>query len=199
MSEQDWQEFLAAEGLDDWVVLHGGTTASASRAAFGGPDPESGGRRDPPTRRLEGIAHDLGWTPHRAADPRPLGARVNPHRAGTGRLGRRARPCRSRASMFRPGSTRPLQRAAASSTSRRIRGTGRSPTAPATASAAPRGPTVRPSGDPRRWAIGAGAATAGLIGLAFWPRSRRRKPTDESGSVRRSYRYQRTPSHEERR
>jgi 4a-hydroxytetrahydrobiopterin dehydratase len=27
MSEQGWQEFLAAEGLDDWVVLHGGAAA----------------------------------------------------------------------------------------------------------------------------------------------------------------------------
>jgi 4a-hydroxytetrahydrobiopterin dehydratase len=27
MSEQGWQEFLAAEGVDDWVVLHGGATA----------------------------------------------------------------------------------------------------------------------------------------------------------------------------
>lgn len=27
MSEQGWQDFLAAEGLDDWVVLHGGATA----------------------------------------------------------------------------------------------------------------------------------------------------------------------------
>ena len=27
MSEQGWQEFLAAEGLEDWVVLHGGATA----------------------------------------------------------------------------------------------------------------------------------------------------------------------------
>jgi 4a-hydroxytetrahydrobiopterin dehydratase len=27
MSEQGWQEFLAAEGIDDWVVLHGGATA----------------------------------------------------------------------------------------------------------------------------------------------------------------------------
>jgi 4a-hydroxytetrahydrobiopterin dehydratase len=27
MSEQGWQEFLAAEGVDDWVVLHGGVTA----------------------------------------------------------------------------------------------------------------------------------------------------------------------------
>ena len=27
MSTQGWQEFLAAEGLDDWVVLHGGATA----------------------------------------------------------------------------------------------------------------------------------------------------------------------------
>ena len=27
MSEQGWQKFLAAEGLEDWVVLHGGATA----------------------------------------------------------------------------------------------------------------------------------------------------------------------------
>ena len=27
MSEQGWQGFLAAEGVGDWVVLHGGATA----------------------------------------------------------------------------------------------------------------------------------------------------------------------------
>ena len=27
MSEQGWQDFLGAEGVDDWVVLHGGATA----------------------------------------------------------------------------------------------------------------------------------------------------------------------------
>src|SRR5215217_2262759 len=27
MSEQGWQEFLAADGVDDWVVLHGGAAA----------------------------------------------------------------------------------------------------------------------------------------------------------------------------
>ncbi len=27
MSEQGWREFLSAEGVDDWVVLHGGPTA----------------------------------------------------------------------------------------------------------------------------------------------------------------------------
>lgn len=27
MSEEGWQAFLAAEGVDDWVVLHGGATA----------------------------------------------------------------------------------------------------------------------------------------------------------------------------
>jgi 4a-hydroxytetrahydrobiopterin dehydratase len=27
MSEQGWTEFLAADGVDDWVVLHGGATA----------------------------------------------------------------------------------------------------------------------------------------------------------------------------
>jgi 4a-hydroxytetrahydrobiopterin dehydratase len=28
MSEQGWQGFLAADGVDDWVVLHGGATAA---------------------------------------------------------------------------------------------------------------------------------------------------------------------------
>jgi len=28
MSEQGWREFLAADGVDDWVVLHGGATAA---------------------------------------------------------------------------------------------------------------------------------------------------------------------------
>jgi 4a-hydroxytetrahydrobiopterin dehydratase len=28
MSERGWQSFLAAEGVDDWVVLHGGATAT---------------------------------------------------------------------------------------------------------------------------------------------------------------------------
>ena len=27
MSEQGWRGFLAADGVDDWVVLHGGATA----------------------------------------------------------------------------------------------------------------------------------------------------------------------------
>ena len=27
MSEEGWREFLAADGVDDWVVLHGGATA----------------------------------------------------------------------------------------------------------------------------------------------------------------------------
>jgi 4a-hydroxytetrahydrobiopterin dehydratase len=27
MSEQGWQQFLAADGVEDWVVLHGGATA----------------------------------------------------------------------------------------------------------------------------------------------------------------------------
>lgn len=28
MNEQGWRDFLAAEGVDDWVVLHGGATAA---------------------------------------------------------------------------------------------------------------------------------------------------------------------------
>ena len=27
MSQEGWQGFLAAEGVEDWVVLHGGATA----------------------------------------------------------------------------------------------------------------------------------------------------------------------------
>jgi 4a-hydroxytetrahydrobiopterin dehydratase len=27
MSEEGWRKFLKAEGVDDWVVLHGGATA----------------------------------------------------------------------------------------------------------------------------------------------------------------------------
>ena len=27
MSEEGWREFLATDGVDDWVVLHGGATA----------------------------------------------------------------------------------------------------------------------------------------------------------------------------
>lgn len=34
MSEQGWREFLAADGLDDWVVLHGGATAVFSVGSF---------------------------------------------------------------------------------------------------------------------------------------------------------------------
>jgi 4a-hydroxytetrahydrobiopterin dehydratase len=35
MSEQGWREFLAADGVDDWVVLHGGATAVFRVAALG--------------------------------------------------------------------------------------------------------------------------------------------------------------------
>lgn len=35
MSEQGWQEFLAADGVDDWVVLHGGATAVFRAGSLG--------------------------------------------------------------------------------------------------------------------------------------------------------------------
>jgi 4a-hydroxytetrahydrobiopterin dehydratase len=35
MSEQGWRDFLAAEDLSDWVVLHGGATASFSVSSLG--------------------------------------------------------------------------------------------------------------------------------------------------------------------
>ena len=36
MSEQGWQGFLTAEGVDDWVVLHGGATAVFRAGSLGG-------------------------------------------------------------------------------------------------------------------------------------------------------------------
>ena len=33
--EQEWRELLAAEGVDDWVVLHGGATAVSSVPSLG--------------------------------------------------------------------------------------------------------------------------------------------------------------------
>jgi hypothetical protein len=36
MSEQGWREFLAAEGVQDWVVLHGGATAVFRVASLSG-------------------------------------------------------------------------------------------------------------------------------------------------------------------
>lgn len=35
MSEQGWQDFLAAQGVEDWVVLHGGATAVFRVRALG--------------------------------------------------------------------------------------------------------------------------------------------------------------------
>jgi 4a-hydroxytetrahydrobiopterin dehydratase len=35
MSEQGWREFLAADGVEDWVVLHGGATAVFRVASLG--------------------------------------------------------------------------------------------------------------------------------------------------------------------
>lgn len=34
MSEKGWQEFLAAPGIDDWVVLHSGATGVFSVASL---------------------------------------------------------------------------------------------------------------------------------------------------------------------
>ena len=69
MSEEGWKEFLGADGVDDWVVLHGGATAvfgsgrwarrpswpwRSRRSRAGGERDAADGRRRPP---------------HRAADP----------------------------------------------------------------------------------------------------------------------------------
>jgi 4a-hydroxytetrahydrobiopterin dehydratase len=46
VSEQGWQEFLAAEGVEDWVVLHGGATAVFRVPSLG-----------EAVRLAEGVAH----------------------------------------------------------------------------------------------------------------------------------------------
>ncbi|GAB3747320.1 hypothetical protein [Microlunatus parietis] len=35
MSDEGWREFLAADGVADWVVLHGGATAAFRVASLG--------------------------------------------------------------------------------------------------------------------------------------------------------------------
>ena len=35
MSEQGWRGFLAAEGVDDWVVLHGGRRRCSASPSLG--------------------------------------------------------------------------------------------------------------------------------------------------------------------
>ena len=35
MSEQGWKDFLAADGVEDWVVLHGGASAVYRAGSLG--------------------------------------------------------------------------------------------------------------------------------------------------------------------
>ena len=44
MSEQGWRQFLAAEGVDDWVVLHGGASAVFRVPSLGEAALAAGGR-----------------------------------------------------------------------------------------------------------------------------------------------------------
>ena len=76
MSEQGWKDFLAADGLDDWAVLHGGPDGgvpdgSMVEAAQLGRRDGRGRRR----RRHRAALVDHGRTPHRPADPRDVGRR----------------------------------------------------------------------------------------------------------------------------
>lgn len=50
MSEQGWQGFLAAEGVDDWVVLHGGAMAVFRTGSLG-----------EAARLAEAVAHVAGF------------------------------------------------------------------------------------------------------------------------------------------
>ena len=75
MSEQGWKDFLAAEGVDDWVVLHGGATAVFRIQSVGeGARLAEALAEVAGSRRLGGRDHDRGQPPHRAADPRHVAA-----------------------------------------------------------------------------------------------------------------------------
>jgi hypothetical protein len=55
MSEQGWREFLAAEGVDDWVVLHGGATAVFRVPSLGEAAQLAGRSRRCPASRARGL------------------------------------------------------------------------------------------------------------------------------------------------
>ena len=88
MSEQGWREFLAAEGVDDWVVLHGGATAVFRVPSLGDSGAACrGGRAGARPRGLGGSVDDRRRPSQRAVDPRCVSA----WRSGTSTLRGRSR------------------------------------------------------------------------------------------------------------
>ena len=61
MSEQGWQGFLAAEGVDDWVVLHGGATAVFRVGSLARRRGWPRRSRRSPASRARGAADDRRW------------------------------------------------------------------------------------------------------------------------------------------
>jgi hypothetical protein len=62
---QGWQEFLAADGVDDWVVLHGGATAVFGVPSLGEAAQLAAAVAHVPIPRARGRCRpgpgDLGW------------------------------------------------------------------------------------------------------------------------------------------
>ena len=84
MSEQGWHKFLAADGVEDWVVLRllcSGSRRSASSAAC------RGGRARLRPRGVRRSVDDRRWPSQRAVDPRCVSDGVAAHRACASSLG----------------------------------------------------------------------------------------------------------------
>ena len=91
MSEEGWKAFLAAEGVDDWVVLHGGATAVFGVGSLGeAAQLAQAIAAGPRCRRVRRAAHHPAGRAHRAADPRHVAAGAGTRGARTRRLGRRS-------------------------------------------------------------------------------------------------------------
>jgi 4a-hydroxytetrahydrobiopterin dehydratase len=60
MSEQGWKSFLGADGVDDWVVLHGGATAAYRVASLGAAARLAAAIADAPGVAGQGVLVTLG-------------------------------------------------------------------------------------------------------------------------------------------
>ena len=101
MSEQGWQAFLAAEGVDDWVVLHGGATAVFRVASLGEAARLAEAVAEVPGLEGAGVLLTIAdGRLTRAADPRHLVG----WRSGTSSWRGRSRRSRGRTARRRPRS-----------------------------------------------------------------------------------------------
>ena len=93
--KQGWRAFLAADGLDDWVVLHGGTDRRLRRRLDGGRRPARRcDRRGARRGRVAGRARPERSRPDRPADARDVGPGGTPYRHRARDLDRRSGPRR---------------------------------------------------------------------------------------------------------